>query len=224
MVRIFIASIFGFLVFGFLGLAPPVRAEEVPLVEGDLIFQQSRNAQSAAILGATSSPFTHMGIIVKKAGALSVLEAGPTVREVPLKTWTARGKDGAFAVYRKAKFDERQRTVMIAAARRYLGRPYDLFFDFEGEAIYCSELPYLAFGAAGMAIGKVQTVSELRLDNAAAQGLIQKRWKKHPRCKGLGITDCRAAILNQKLITPASIAADPQFKLVHSSFKGSNAQ
>jgi hypothetical protein len=38
------------------------------------------------------------------------------------------------------------------------------------------------------------------------------------------VPDCRAAILNQKLITPASIAADPQFKLVHSSFKEKNVQ
>ncbi len=200
------------------------RQPQVQFVDGDLIFQNSRSAQSAAIFSATGSPFTHMGIIVKLAGGLVVLEAGPTVREVPLASWIASGADGAFAVYRMDGLDDHQRAAIVAAARSYAGRPYDLFFDFAGEAIYCSELPYLAFGAAGISIGKVQSVSELNLGAAAAQALIKERWRKHPRCTGLGQRDCVAAIMDQKLITPASIAADMQFHLIHSTFKFGNAQ
>jgi Permuted papain-like amidase enzyme, YaeF/YiiX, C92 family len=189
------------------------------LVEGDLIFQNSRSTQSAAILAATGSPYTHMGIVVRRSGELLVLEAGPTVREVPLQTWIGSGLGGAYALYRNDGIDAVQRAAMIADARRYLGRPYDVFFDFEGEAIYCSELPYLAFAAAGIAIGKVQTVADLKLDGPAAQGLIRERWRRHPRCAGLGMGDCVSAIMRQKLITPASIAADPQLRLVYSSFR-----
>jgi Permuted papain-like amidase enzyme, YaeF/YiiX, C92 family len=195
------------------------QPREAPLAEGDLIFQNSRSTQSAAILGATGSRYTHMGIIVRRGGEFVVLEAGPTVREAPLGTWIASGADGAHAVYRREGLGDERRVAVIEAARRYLGRPYDIFFDFEGEAIYCSELPYLAFGVAGIPIGTVQTVSELNLRSAAAQGLIRERWRKHPRCAGLGQQACVAAIMAQKLITPASIAADPQFRLIHSTFK-----
>jgi hypothetical protein len=197
----------------------PARPQQAPLAEGDLIFQNSRSTQSAAILSATGSAYTHMGIIVERAGELVVLEAGPTVREVPLAKWIASGIDGAHAVYRKEGLGAAQRAAVIEAARRYLGRPYDIFFDFEGQAIYCSELPFLAFGAVGIEVGKVQRVSELKLGSAAARKLIRERWRKHPRCAGLGQQDCVAAIMKQKLITPASIAADPQFRLIHSSFE-----
>jgi hypothetical protein len=200
------------------------QPREAPLAEGDLIFQNSRSTQSAAILGATGSPYTHMGIIVMRAGQFVVLEAGPIVREVPLDKWVASGEDGAHAVYRREGLGVEQRATVIAAARRYLGRPYDIFFDFEGEAIYCSELPYLAFGAAGVSMGNVQTVSELNLGSTAAQGLIRERWRKHPRCAGLNQQECMAAIMAQKLITPASIAADPQFRLIHSNFKANTTR
>jgi hypothetical protein len=189
------------------------------LVDGDLIFQNSRSTQSSAILSATGSAYTHMGIIVRRSGTIVVLEAGPTVREVPLARWLANGVDGIHAIYRKDGLNDSQRSAIIDAARRYLGRPYDIFFDFEGDAIYCSELPYLAFGAAGIPIGKVQSVSELNVGSAAAQRLISERWRKHPRCVGLGMEDCHRTIMSQKLITPASIASDPQFRLVRTSFK-----
>jgi hypothetical protein len=203
---------------------PDVQASnaQIPddtLVNGDLIFQNSRSTQSSAILSATGSPYTHMGIIIRRNREIFVLEAGPTVREVPLARWVANGVDGAHAIYRIDALNESQRSVILDAARRYLGRPYDIFFDFEGDAIYCSELPYLAFGAAGIEIGKVQSVSELNVGNAAAQRLISERWRRHPRCTGLGIEDCHRAIMAQKLITPSSIAADRQLKLVRTSFK-----
>lgn len=205
-------------------LALHAQPRNEPLAEGDLIFQNSRGSQSAAVLAATGSAYTHMGIVVRRGDEIVVLEAGPTVREVPLARWIASGVDGAHAIYRKDGLGDDQRSAIIDAARRYLGRPYDIFFDFEGDAIYCSELPFLAFGAVGIRIGKVQSVSELSMGSAAAQRPIAERWRKHPRCAGLNMKDCLAAIMNQKLITPASIAADPQFRLIRSSFKQARVQ
>lgn len=51
---------------------------------------------------------------------------------------------------------------IIASARRYLGRPYDIHYEFDDEKIYCSELVYKAVATAtGVRLGKTQRIGEL---------------------------------------------------------------
>jgi hypothetical protein len=87
------------------------------------------------------------------------------------------------------------------------------------DEIYCSELPYLAFAAAGLSVGEVQRVSDLQITGPKARRLIEERWRAHPACAGSGSLDeCLPAILDQHLITPASIAADGSFERVHTDW------
>ncbi|ESQ91990.1 hypothetical protein ABAC460_03580 [Asticcacaulis sp. AC460] len=185
--------------------------------DGDLIFQTSDSNQSAAILAATGSAFTHMGIVEKRRDGWYVIEAGGNVRSVPLRSWVKRGKGGRYAVYRRDLTPDQARTV-LKAAHRLDGRPYDIFFSFNNRAIYCSELPYLAYGKAGLTIGTVQKVRDLNADNGLAKSLIEKRWQRHEDCKGLEFEACYARILDQDLVTPVSIAKDKQFRQVFSNY------
>jgi hypothetical protein len=54
---------------------------------------------------------------------------------------------------------------IVTAAGNLYGKPYDIFFSFNNDAIYCGELPYLAYRAAGISIGKIQKVADLHVDN-----------------------------------------------------------
>ncbi|EGF89243.1 hypothetical protein ABI_45900 [Asticcacaulis biprosthecium C19] len=202
-----------------LGIYAGVRALGRPPAyqDGDLIFQTSGSHQSAAILAATGSAFTHMGIVERRKDGWYVIEAGGTVRSVPLRSWIKRGQGGRYAIYRHPLSNDQARTI-LRAAHGLDGRPYDIFFSFENRAIYCSELPYLAYGKAGLTIGRVQKVRDLNADNGLAKGLIEKRWQRHEDCKGLDFEACYARILDQDLVTPVSIAKDGQFRQIFSNY------
>jgi Permuted papain-like amidase enzyme, YaeF/YiiX, C92 family len=190
------------------------------LKDGDLIFQTSTGSQSSAIFVATGNSFTHMGIIKQNPDGLVVVEASSTVKETPLRSWVNRGLLNRVAVYRHASLAKNDARVILAAAKELYGQPYDIFFSFDNGAIYCSELPYLAYVKAGIVIGKVQKISELNFDNMVVRKIIKQRWQRHPECKakGYNFDQCFNHLLNQDLVTPASIAGDKKFELVFSNY------
>ncbi len=199
----------------------PTWPGELPplLHDGDLVFQESQSRQSAAILAATGSRFTHMGIVRWRDGVAYVVEAAATVRETPLEAWTPRGKGGRYAVYRVRNLTATQAAAMLRAAQRYYGRPYDSLFQPDDTAIYCSELPRLAFLTIGIALGREQRLRDLSVDDRAVVQLLAERWRRHPRCASLASADaCWLAIQDQPIVTPASIAADGQVALIYSNF------
>src|SRR5688572_28448868 len=70
--------------------------------DGDLIFQESRSAQSAALQAATGSRYTHVGIVFSPhQGEPFVIEAvQQVVHKTPLAVWIRRGKDAHFVLMR----------------------------------------------------------------------------------------------------------------------------
>ena len=108
--------------------------------EGDIIFHTSRSQQSRAILIASRSLYTHMGILKRAPDGWVVVEAVGPVKETTLEAWIARGKFGRYALYRPIALSDAQRAQIFAAADRLYGWPYDLYFSFDNQAIYCSEL------------------------------------------------------------------------------------
>lgn len=192
----------------------------LPLQDGDLIFQTSTSSQSSAILMATASPFTHMGIIKHNGKDIVVIEATGKVRQTPLKDWVNRGVLKRVAIYRDPELTAEKAKQVIAAARVYYGKGYDIFFSFNNDTLYCSELPYLSYKKAGLVIGKVQKVSELNFDNALVRKLIKQRWQRHSDCKAkkYDFEQCFDHILHQDLITPESIANDRNLKQIYSNY------
>ena len=63
--------------------------ERFSLQEGDIVFQQSKSAQSAAIQAATGSRYTHVGLITMRKKTPYVLEAVNPVRIISFKKWKA---------------------------------------------------------------------------------------------------------------------------------------
>ncbi|MBN8531407.1 MAG: peptidoglycan peptidase [Alphaproteobacteria bacterium] len=190
------------------------------LQSGDLIFQTSLTNQTPAIVFATGSLLTHVGIVQAGKEGYTVIHARGTVKEDTLEAFANRAVGGHLLILRYPNLSPEQRERLVADARSYLGREYDRVFSFNNEAIYCSELPHLVFEAQQLPLGRVQRLAELDMDNWAVRGLFSKRWRHHPACQSESMTEaeCWNTVMDEKIITPASIAEDASLTRVYSNY------
>jgi len=146
--------------------------------DGDIIFHTSRSSQSAAIQRATHSPYSHVGIVFIRDGKPYVFEAIATVRYTPLAAWIARGDGGRYVVRRlKQTPTPAQLAKLHSAARSFEGKPYDLYFEWSDERIYCSELVWKMYDQAlGLKLGKLQKLREFDLTDAAVKAKMYERY------------------------------------------------
>ena len=92
---------------------------------------------------------------------------------------------------------------------------------FDKENIYCSELVYYAFkDGISEEIGVVEGIDDLNLDNMFVKKLIKQRWKNYPQCRGKidSFEECYSIIIEQELVTPASVANDKRLKTIYSNY------
>lgn len=185
-------------------VAATPRWNEGQLKTGDLVFQTSRSRQSVAIQAATDSPLSHVGLVEVTPKGVFVVEAVQPVRRVGFASWKARGQGGRLLVLRPEGVAEARRAAAVAEARRHLGKPYDWRFGWGDEEMYCSELARKAYSAAaGVDFGKLERLEDLRLEQLGP-ALRQRYGGRVP--------------LSQKLITPASLAADERLTVVYSDY------
>ncbi|QLY26433.1 YiiX/YebB-like N1pC/P60 family cysteine hydrolase [Bdellovibrio sp. KM01] len=197
-----------------------VNAGDIAYQSGDLIFQSSSSKQSYAIMWASKSLYSHVGIIEVDGDKIYVLEAISRVSRTPLNEWIARGRFGRYSVFRYKNLDSDKRVEIVNNAKDLLGRRYDLYFTSKNKEIYCSELVDIAFGKAGVSVGKKQKVKELDINNLVVRKLVERRWRRHPVCKDVVKTfeECWRLMLEDELITPESLAEDVHLEKVWSNY------
>lgn len=200
-----------------------VAANLPPLKSGDIVFQNSLSSAREAIMLASGTPYTHVGIVeIDAAGRPMVIEAAGPVRIVPFDDWRRKGSGHRIAIKRIQGLAEDEAEQAIARARHYLGRPYDRYFYETRDQIYCSELVHAAFKEGpNIHLGREQKLRDLNVETAAARALIAKRWRGHPLCKtepAPTFEACSKLILEQTVVTPASIAGDSRLELVYTDF------
>lgn len=156
----------------------PLLAQAASLQDGDLIFQTSRSSQSRAVQIATDSRYSHMGMLVQHQGQWQVLEAAATVRYTPLEDWLARGVAGHAVIKRlRTALTPAQQASLRAAIPAYLGKPYDLTFQWSDARIYCSELVWKLYQRTlGIQIGPLQKVRDFRLADPRIQEQLRTRY------------------------------------------------
>ncbi|WP_028456213.1 YiiX family permuted papain-like enzyme [Chitinilyticum litopenaei] len=161
-------------------LAAPAFAVLPDVQDGDLVFHTSRSTQSLAVQRATGSKYSHMGMVFLKHGQPYVLEAVSTVRYTPLAEWAARGKGGKLVAKRlKAGLSPAQAARLRKEAERYLGKSYDLTFEWSDQRIYCSELVWKSYERAlGIRLGETQKLRDFRLDDPAVAAKLRERYGK----------------------------------------------
>jgi hypothetical protein len=170
--------------------------------EGDILFQSLPHAPLVdAIEGITRSPYSHCGMVARRGGQWIVIEAVGPVTETPLKDWVRRGRDHRFAAYRLPTSMQPSIPRILEVARQYLGRPYDIHYDFDDERIYCSELIYKAVrSATGKELGTIARLGELN-------------WQPHEAF----IRSIENSVpLDRRMITPRALSEAPELMLIHS--------
>lgn len=158
---------------GFSQTAPPSSFQT-----GDLIFQTSQSRQSEAIRIATDSRYSHVGMIVMEAGKPAVLEAVQPVKITPLQSWITHGKDRHYVVKRlKSPPDADQQEALSQAGKKYLGRNYDLYFNWDDSEIYCSELVWKVYEEVlGVELGAMRKLADFNLDSPIVAAKLKERY------------------------------------------------
>lgn len=154
-----------------------------PWKEGDLFFQTSRSTQSAAVQAATHSKWSHMGLLFRKGRRWMVLEAVQPVKYTALEAWIRRGEGGHVEARRLKATVKRLSVQDVARLRRegerFLGRPYDLTFEWDDRRIYCSELVWKAYDRAlGLKLGTLQTLADFDLTDPTVRRKMAERYPK----------------------------------------------
>ena len=145
---------------------------------GDIIFHVSKSLQSLGIQKVTKSRYSHMGLIVNKDGKAWVLEAVQPVKYTALQQWIDCGVERHYVVKRfKSNLTVQQKQKLIKNAEQYLGQPYDLYFEWDNRALYCSEIVWKAYhDALGIELAPLSKLRQFNLSSSEVKQLMQQRY------------------------------------------------
>ena len=157
------------------------KSDNTDFENGDIIFQTSKSSQSKAIQIATKSKYSHMGIIYLKDNRYYVFEAVQPVKLTPFNEWIKRGENGHCVVKRlknaKKILTPNKLSEMKTIGDEFIGKNYDLYFEWSDNRIYCSELVWKIYKRAlGIEIGKLERLKDFDLTNKAVQKKMKERY------------------------------------------------
>lgn len=155
------------------------------------------SSQSKAIQLATNSKYSHMGIIYEIDGEFFVYEAVEPVKLTALNEWIRRGENAHFVIKRLKSANQVLTSSTLSRMRQigeqFQGKPYDIYFEWSDDRIYCSELVWKIYKeATGIEIGQLEQLSDFDLSNDLVKAKMKERY-------GDSIP------LDEKVISPAAM-------------------
>ncbi len=141
--------------------------------DGDLIFRKGRDLVSRLVLSqGNSAQFSHVGVIVKNKGIVSVVHSLPEdavsvpgVQIEPLRKFASFDNASDIAVYRLKEMDARVRKKITAYILHQVGKPFDASFLLStDDSIYCTELAVKAFMHAGVEFSDLELIDVMLID------------------------------------------------------------
>lgn len=163
-----------------IGVDNPISEE---LKDGDIIFQTSQSSQSKAIQLATGSKYSHCGLIFKRKieqDDWCVLEAVQPVKWTPLTEWINRGEGRHYVVKRlitDPMITDETLKELRTISESYLGKNYDIHFDWSDDKIYCSELVWKSYYRLNkFVVGDLETLGDFDLTNNAVKQKLNERY------------------------------------------------
>jgi len=103
------------------------------------------------------------------------------VKLTPLKDWIKRG-EGSHYVVKRLKDSETILTPEVwskmgSFSEAFKGKPYDIYFEWSDDHIYCSELVWKIYHeAAGVDIGELEKLSSFNLEEPAVKQKLTERY------------------------------------------------
>jgi hypothetical protein len=149
------------------------------LASGDIVFHTSRSDQSICLQRILKSRYTHMGLIyVGEDGNTYVYEAVQPVKRTPLSEWIERGEGGRYVVKRlREPLGDDELLRLKKAGQRFEGKPYDPYFQWSDDRIYCSELVWKIYKSAlDVELGQLQRFGEFDLSDEQCSAILKKRF------------------------------------------------
>jgi cell wall-associated NlpC family hydrolase len=158
-------------------------AQSSALFDADIIFHTSRSRQSEAIQRATNSRYSHVGILFNEGAQWYVYEAGSPVKKTPLQQWINRGVGKHYVIRRLKNRESLLRPSAIQAmksvAREFIGTPYDIYFGWSDDRLYCSELVWKVYKrGAGVELNKPTPMSEFNLTDPVVAAEVKRRFPR----------------------------------------------
>jgi uncharacterized protein YycO len=153
-------------------------------MEGDIIFQTSSSLQSKAIQIATNSKYSHVGIIMKYDGKLVVLEAVQPIKLTPIKGWINHGENSSYSLKRlknrEKVLTESSLKKMREKGSNWIGKNYDIAFDWSDKKLYCSELVWKLYKeGCGIEVGELKKLKNYDLSHPLVKQAIEQRYGQH---------------------------------------------
>jgi len=122
-----------------------------------------------------------MGIIYENNGKFFVYEASQTVKLTPLEDWINQGENGHYIIKRLKNADKLLNNEVLNKMKKvgeqFQGKPYDIYFGWSNDKIYCSELVWKIYQQAlGIEIGKLEKLSDFDLTSEVVQTKMKERY------------------------------------------------
>ena len=172
--------------------------------EGDLVFQALPLDLDlvVAIEGVTKSHYSHVGVLHKRNGEWTVIEASsPGVIYTPFEKWKTHGRNKRWAAFRLKAEHHKKIPQFLLNLHLHTGKEYDFKYELSENKLYCSELVYHAWRkTTGQKMGKLTKIGELN-------------WKPHQ--KTIEKYNGGPMPLDRQMISPIELSKASQLQRVY---------
>lgn len=155
----------GAFIFTFAGCAVFNSPTKYEPREGDLVFQALPLEVDLvrAIEGITRSHYSHVGVLHRREGEWTVIEAtSEGVVYTPFEKWKSIGRDNRWAAYRIMAGQREHVPAFMQNLHPHAGKRYDFNYELDEEKLYCSELVYHAWQkTTGQQMGRLTRIGDL---------------------------------------------------------------
>jgi Permuted papain-like amidase enzyme, YaeF/YiiX, C92 family len=186
----------------FEGKVHKIKKSGVSLLDGDIVFQSTSSRQCEAVKQVTKSEYSHCGIVFIEGGEYYVYEAVQPVKRTKLSQWIKQGDAGEYVAMRlkdREAISEEEVANMKAICAGFLGKNYDITFEWSDDQIYCSELVWKVYQrATNIEVGELQKLGDLDLTSPLAKEILNERYGKKIPLEETVISP--ASIMNSKLL------------------------